>query len=300
MAATDDAFEQRKTTVQDILSSFDRETLPSEFRMDLIGSVDKEQGQRPSSEWTIPGDLMGSLLQWGIQDTHCYDFLERLQPSSTRSRLFHEKVVRRLAREFEKYKEVESDRSGSAADIRQEVRQIANNMRAIVEASWDRQLKENKAVPPGVFVKALADVCENHLDLAGGGMRTRRTSASQPEASLFHMLVVDVEPDQDHFMLDLFDRVAHKFTELLLPHKDTLEYIAGRLAALNAPQGYRTAFQRIIDVVNGSSNEEEDTVTGPSPPPPPPPPGSGEGPSGTKRRAPDTPGRKAGRRKMGV
>lgn len=298
MATTDEGFEQRKMAVQDILSSFDREVLPSEFRVDLIGGVDKQQGQRPSSEWTIPGDLMGSLLQWGIQDTPCYEFLERLQPTSARSRLFHEKVSRRLAGEFEKYKDLENDRSGSAADIRQEVRQIASSIRAIVEASWERQLMEDKAVPPVTFIKALGDVCENHLDLAGAGMRTRRTSSSQSEASLFSMLVGDTETDNEPFLLGLLDWIANKFVELLVPHRNTLEYIGGRLATLNAPQEYRTRYQEIVDMVKRNSDEEEEEASA-GPPPPSPAPASGEGPSGTKRRAADVPGRKAGRRKMG-
>jgi hypothetical protein len=291
-------FEGRKTTVQDILSSFSREILPSEFRPELFTNIDLGQRDRPS-EWTIAGDLEGTLMNWGVHDDDCYEFLKRAQPASTRSVLFHQKVVRRLTSEIERYRDV--DRNMAPIDIREEVRQISNNLRAIVEEAWNRQKTEGRATRAKEFIDILNTVCEHHLDISGSGRRTRRSSGSQPEGSLFYMLIIELRPEQDHFMLGLLDWMANESADVLPPFTHTLEHIGGRLESLNAPEPYRNQFQGILDKVRGGLQGQESSSDYPPAPPPAPPPalrGKG-GSSGTKRPAADVPGRRGGRRRIG-
>jgi hypothetical protein len=285
MASSGDAdFEKRKFVIQDILSSFQRDVFPTEFRIELFSAIHPEQRAR-ESEWTIPGDFEGSMAQRAAHVDRCYEELQSLQPERARSRLFHEKVARRLQDEFERYKDVEEERIG---EIRQQVLGISNNIWNIVEAARERQEFFDTPLPAGPIVKALLDVCEYHVDLAGTTNRTR--------ASLFHLLIRDPEEGKETFMLDLLEWINTNYPTHLQTQLNTLFSISGLLASLNAPEHYRHAFNRIVEAVAGRADTESSPESAPPPPPPPSAP-DGSGAAGKKRRATDTPGRRGGKRK---
>lgn len=288
-------FDDRKSDVQDILSSFSKDTLPSEYKPEVFISINESQGP---SDLTITGDLQGSLMQWGTHDEEGYDFLSRIQPEQTRSILFHQKVARRLEAAFDSYSEI--DRGLPASEIRDQVIQISNDLRTVAKASTHRQKVEGSVhgvdeKRVNLFINTLKTVCERNLDMVGSGRKTRRSSGSQPEASLFHMLIVEPEGGSDHFILDLLDWVADQFVELLIPHRNALENIAARLTTLKAPISYQQHFQDVLRKVTASADIEQSSTTGPPPPPPPPP-----GPAGKKRPAGDASERKAGKRGKGT
>ena len=291
-----EAFRRRKAEIQDILSSFSRDDLPSEFRSPLFQSISEAQRDRPG-EWTIAGDLEGTLAQWGVHDVEVLRLLTRVQPEDTRSRLFHEKVARLLEMILEAYQNI--DRSQSANEIRNEVQRVADRIRSIIEESKERQRMESRAVQPGVFVRVLRDVCENNLDISGGGsgVRTRRSSGSQTEVSLYHTLVAD-PPTDEHFLLKLLDWVAETHRGLLIPHKGALERIDIKLETLRAPASYRSELRHIIRKLEESSEGGEGAEGGPPPPPPPAAPKGKQ--SGTKRPAGGQPGKKEGKRRAGA
>ena len=288
-------FNDRKRDVQDILSSFSKDTLPSEYRSEVFISINESQDP---SDLTIAGDLQGSLMQWGTHDEDAYHFLSRIQPESTRSILFHQKVARRLEAAFDSYSDI--DRGSPASEIRDQVIHISNDLRTIVDASTYRQKVEGSAhgvdeKRVNLFIDTLRIVCERNLDMAGSGRKTRRSSGSQPEASLFHMLISESEGISDHFILDLLDWVADQFVDVLVPHRNALENIAARLATLKAPIPYQQHFQGVLRKLAASTEIGQNPTAGlPSPPPPPP------GPAGKKRPAGNASGRKAGKRGKGT
>jgi hypothetical protein len=287
MATSVDAdFEKRKFIIQDILSSFQRNVLPSEYRIDIFSVIHREQQAR-ASEWTLPEDLEGSLAQRAAHDEQCFEVLQSLQPERDRSRLFHEKVARRLQDEFDKYQILEEERTG---EIRQQVLDISNSIWEIVEAARERQETFDTPVSAGPIIKALLDVCESNVDLAGGTNRTR--------ASLFHLLIRDPQEGRETFMLDLLEWISTNHPTHLRPQLNTLTLISGLLSTLNAPDHYQHTFNRIVEAVSRRVDTESPPGSPPQPPPPPPPsaPG-GSGAAGKKRRATDTPGRKGGKRK---
>ena len=281
---------KRKTDVQDILSSFSVNTLPSEFKPELFRSISETQDQ---SGLTISGDLEGTLMQWGTHDEEGYRFLCRIQPERTRSILFHQKVARRLEAELESY--VEIDRSTSATEIRDQVREISNHLGNIVGESTQRQKQEGRAFRAGLFVDTLRTVCDNSLDISGSGRKTRRSSGSQ-NASLFHMLIAEPELGQDDFMLELLQWLADEFLEVLTDQAESLEYIGGRLGTLNAPIPYQQKFREILDKATGGTGGQQSSSAGPPPSNPAPPSGA----AGKKRRAGNGSGRKGGKRRMGA
>ncbi len=283
-------FNDRKRDVRDILSSFSVETLPSEYKPELFTSINESQGP---SELTISGDLQGSLMQWGTHDEEGYRFLSRIQPERTRSILFHQKVARRLEAAFESYDGI--DRGLPASEIRDQVMEISKDLRTIVESSTHRQKVEGTAYRVSLFTDTLRNVCDRNLDMSGSGRKTRRSSGSLKEASLFHMLVVESELGPDHFMLDLLDWVADLFVEVLASHRHSLQYIADRLAALKAPASYQQKFQEVLDKAIRTVRDEQSSPAGPPLLPAPLP----RDLSGKKRPAGDASGRKAGKRGKG-
>ncbi len=249
----EDSFNYRKTDVQDILSSFSRDILPSEFKPELFRNIDEDQRLRPPIEWTIPEDLEGSLMQWGIHDNDCYNFLRRTQPPSVRSVLFHQKIARRLKAEMEIYRDIDWKRSPS--DLWQEVQEASVRLRTIVEQAWSRQLQEGRVSSATPFIDLLREVCQDSLD--------RRTShsgqsrQSNPHISLFHILVAEAPPNHSPFMLEPLEWMARNSVGGLGAHASALELINTQLASSDAPLPYRKKLQEIIDRAKSANRREK-------------------------------------------
>lgn len=292
-------FDLRKIEVRDIISSFSRTTLPSEFKPHLYSRIHAEQSLRPSTEWTLPADLEGTLMQWGVHHEGCREFLSQCQPAEVRAILFFQKAKRRLDIEFRAYDDLPlMDSHGETVDLspsreRAEVRNIAERLREIIAAFMvdqeERQVQGDSVSRLRPLVETLRRVCS---DADGGpeSRRTRRLSGSQSGGSLFQELILRPGPNEGHFMLDLLDRFG---TDALRAFREDLEAIGERLQEHNAPLAYRSKFQNILSRLT--------TPTTGAPPSPPhgPPPGNGDGSGGGKRRAAAEPPARRGRRKTG-
>lgn len=292
-------FDLRKIEVRDIITSFSPTTLPTEFKPRLYRTILAEQGDRPSNEWTIAADLEGTLMQWGVHNDECYDFLTQCQPADKRAILFFQKATRRFNLEFAAYEELPFMEAGgqtidaSPSRERAEVRSIAIRLRAIVTAfafdQQERQIKGDNSNRLRPLVEALQKVC-SEPERGPESRRARRGSGNQSGESLFQELIARPGQDQSHFMLGLLNSFE---VDALREFRAELEEIGERLRDQNAPLVYRSKYQEILDRITPSP------IGAPPSPPQGPPPDNGQGPSGGKRRAAPEPSARRGRRKTG-
>ena len=255
MTTSSGDFLHRRKKVRDILLSFDRDTLPSEFKTAAYTSITPQQRQRPSSDWTIPGDLEGTLLTWGVHDDDCYNFLKRCQPSKTRAVLFHQKVQRRLRGELSKYDCLTSEQEPSSISlddqgktIRNNVRSIADTLRTIMDAAEvDRTTRyregDNQLAYTSLFVETLEAVCLRHGDKGISG-ENRDPGEEESEASLFQIIIAQPRSNERPFVLDSLDRTS---VHILSAFQQDLKRISIQLEALSTPEVYRQGFQRILE-----------------------------------------------------
>ena len=295
-------FELRKFQVCDAVSAFDRSMLPSEYRDDIQRGIDPGQSERPS-EWTIPQDLEGSLLQWGVHDDSTYASLLEMQPAERRAILFFQKAKRRLDNEINAYEELAErgllERDGRVDDLasspdrmRDEVSRLARRLKDIMTAFFiDQQLRQvrgDEASRLRPLVDALKSICPEPDPETRTAPRATRHSGS-----LFYELIVRPGSTERPFMLELLATFPNA---VLRVFESDLLIISERLTINGAPEPYRQGFQDFLDKLGHQSSRSS---AAPLALPPAPPPDEGPGsPKGKKRAAAEPAGRR-GRRKTG-
>lgn len=258
MSFASTTLERRKTEVRDILSSFDTDTLPSEYRDDIYAGISDEQANRPSTEWTYPDDLEKTLTQWAIYDEQGWEFLNRWKTPRVRARFFTEKLRRRLDEQFTEYENIgdletyeRSQRAAAVTSIRAQVAEICNELRSLVRAAG-LDLK-TRAAGQGDTVAVLLDslekICERDEDLCPVRRSGRRSTAgAERETSLYHYLIHEAPPDLPDFMLDALNTVRESAPRILgsASIRNRLVRIGGLLTGKGAPDDYRIRFESLL------------------------------------------------------
>lgn len=259
MAPTSEEVAERAVELQDIISSFDNRDFPSEFRLPIIQNIDRPSNLRlRSEEWTVAGDLPGSLLYWGAYDDKTWEVLNRIQDPAMRARAFYEKLYRRFTECFERYDAIDEPSTGTA--LRAEIDEVADELRYICEAvRKDRERRvqgefETLEVVLGAFSK-VCQRCDNKLPAAPssqsppGTRRSARLSQTDFGTSLYEVLIRNPSSSVkgDKFMLAALE----SFSSGALKHfEDSLVGLNGNLHELGAPQDYVTRFEGLQEKAN--------------------------------------------------
>lgn len=243
---------QRKVVVRDIVSSFDSGVLPSEFRPHIYQCITDEQSMRPNVEWTIPGDLSGTLMQWGVHDLECWALLNKCQPPTIRAILFAEKLQRRFEDEFERYDHISSPaalepetRPSTWAHVESAVVDISKKIRDLVaEAIFDL---DNRAVGQRsrarILLEALEAVCTRHTNISPASLAEGQAkSGSRPEISLYDSLIRRSPSDESMFILDALERVSPDVLSGMGGH---MESVGSILQRAYPPRGYWERFREL-------------------------------------------------------
>ncbi|KIW21825.1 uncharacterized protein PV07_12752 [Cladophialophora immunda] len=209
-------FGQRKRDARDIVSSFDRNDLPSEFCPDTYKRITVGQAKRPSSEWTITGDLPRTIMTWMVHDPNGWALLNKCLPMKLRTKLFVEKLQRRFQHEFDRYDEVLDATqhllaapAWSPEDIRSTVIQIAANINSLAAAAR-LDLDERPDGPGGtahVLLEALKGVCLRSKTIPAaptqqGGART------ESEISLYDIMIRRPLEGHSTVILEALEKVS--------------------------------------------------------------------------------------------
>lgn len=158
---------QRKWQVKDILTAFERVRLHSEFESHLDGIITEEQRQRPPSEWTIQGNLLGSLLVRGCHDRDGWNFLNSLYSSVDRARHFGQKLRRRFTAEYDMYDALRQQPMveqyhPDAPDVRNSLDEIVDALKYLAETALDDFYYRSEGEEDTVvtLISALEEACE--------------------------------------------------------------------------------------------------------------------------------------------
>lgn len=215
MSLTSAQIRSRAVNIRDILSSFDRDVLPSEFKPQIFDELDRpSQARPPVSQWTIQEDLSGTLLQWGVYNEETWEVLIQLQSPSTLARCFYEKLRRRFDHLFDEYDQLAEEPVGTT---RANVERVARGFRDVVKAvSEDRSYRElgHEAIARRLL-EAMIGICQRHVDIVSTAQTpvtprrgTRRsTSTTEGPSNLYEALIKTEASDQAQglFMLDVLE-----------------------------------------------------------------------------------------------
>jgi len=249
---------KRAVQLQDILSSFHETELPSEFQPNVFNNIDQNMNS-PSgvgSNHTIPGNLLGTLLQYGSYDDDFWDCLSRIQTPEHCARLFNEKLWRRFEACFGAY-DVLVDRSPPAATARDAIQpQIDELVRLSNELNKDRKRRQYgddqplqiEAQTVAECLRALNKVCQRTEPIVSPAVEpsrrsTRRTApASTQNLSLFGMLIRQADKDEP-FFLDALEQFSGPALRQCL---GTLTSLDGLLRSNGAPAFYIARFEALL------------------------------------------------------
>lgn len=241
--------EQRKIHVRDILSSFDRFTLPSEYRKEDFARITGGQAARPQLEWTVLDDFVRTMMQRGCHEPITWKALNSCQTAGNRARLFVEKLNRRFRQEFEHYEDVRSledhgqgQSSTRTAEIHYKMVDISGAFHSLADAALIdlSQRSEGKAVTLDMLLGILTMVCERHDDVA-----------SVPRSSLSYFLIHRTPAGGPGFMLDALGYIKDISTRIpmpaLLEMTRKLQGLEGLLQANQAPTYYQVRLREILN-----------------------------------------------------
>lgn len=268
MAPTQDVVNHRAAELRDILSSFVEKILPNEFQAPIFQNI---TGKRPAplrlknEDWTISGNLPGTLLQWGSYDEQAWSFLKGLQSPDARAMVFLEKLKDRFQTCLDEYDELEG--SISSATLRDEIYRIAGNLQYLSEAVYeDRKRREHWEVSTlKVALYALESLCKRTqtvipISTGDSARRPSRRGVSVNDVGLSLFAAV-TKPSSSQtsrpFLLDaleLFSGAALKACH------DQLVSIAGQLQSNNAADAYLRRFESL------QQRMREESTAPPDPP----------------------------------
>jgi hypothetical protein len=244
---------ERKITVVDILSSIERDILPSEYRPEVVAEIDEKQAQRDASERTVLQDLAKTVLLWGCHDEIAWQAINQFVPADTRALLFTQKLNRRFREQFERYDDLSISPLGQnpslqrrAEDIHSRVEAIAVEMRHLARAAATdlRQRRRGKVETLRVLLRALKGVCEKRQDIC-----------SVLRSSLYHHLIHGTAPNGPFFALEPLNEIKGLVQQTQMPSemKQNAQEIATLLRASRAPKNYQIRFGTIADALNAES-----------------------------------------------
>ncbi|KAK5051010.1 hypothetical protein LTR84_003569 [Exophiala bonariae] len=247
---------QRKRRVRAVLASFDRDLVPSRYRPDIFERIDEEQSQRPSSEWVIGDDILGSLMQKGCHDPLTYGVLTDLEPAGVRVRKFGQKINRLLRREIQRYdREVpavaeKSLRRRLVLEIAGDILALSRSAHDDLDSDLERDLHNDQENAADVLnnltqalISVLRDVCSRDEDPYNSSTRRRRLSGGEGEISLYHCLIHSPprQLDGPDFIIRALQKIG-SLAPVTFKDADTrrkLRHIHGSLLAKGAPRVYR-------------------------------------------------------------
>lgn len=213
---------ERALVMQDILSSFDAEALPSETCPTILNNVVQNMGSslenRPqSNEWTIQNDLLGTLLQRAAYNTTFWEAVSDLQKAEPRAVIFGEKIKKRLKGCIAEYDKLAASPPPNATAITDAVTAIANklweNSSILTKDRERRQYEEVGSGPESAtaltLLETLDQVCHRNQPITPPGHHTRRSSTTNDSIpSLFKLLIGTDGPKGEPFLLKALEQFA--------------------------------------------------------------------------------------------
>ncbi|KAJ9606429.1 hypothetical protein H2200_009390 [Cladophialophora chaetospira] len=236
--------EERKIIVRDIISSFDVDKLPSEFKPETYSRITENQRQRPDAERTLDDDFEATCMQWACHDPATWAVLINMQGSGKRAFLFEQKVRRRFDEQFEVYDALPShgaletahQMSAKVLGICQQIEAIVEEVRVDIDTRTGGQYNAAR-----LLLKTLGGVCERNQELlpAGSASSTRAT------LTLYGGLI---GRNDSNFVLDALEAAQEKWPNSLATRETDriMRRIEDLLIQNGAPQEYLTQFQALL------------------------------------------------------
>lgn len=247
MSPTSEEVRARALEIRDVLSSFERDEFPFEYRTEIFMNLDRPLVSRPQqqSEWTIQEDFSGTMLQWASYDDQAYNVIKRIQPTAMLARCFHEKLSRRFDEIFLNYDELAG--SGLAPQqALEEVKKLAEDFHTIALAVQDdrRYRAQGQQETARRSLAALVGVCNRNTNIAAvppSTQRSRRSataSTTSPDNVNFLNVTTNIQREDESGVFLMLEVLGYYPAEIMAPMYSNLQSLSDLLRSHGAPTIY--------------------------------------------------------------
>jgi hypothetical protein len=251
----------REDKVRDILSSFNKITLPEDFRRDLAETTSQP---RTPEQCVVQGDLEATLFRLAVHDDNVYTSFRKAMPAGACAAIYFDKAQtqsRDLLVQFDEYR-----RSGRMASGRHslEVKDVAKQLRQIV-----RRIQTNLTdrVPHGTkgaaeaLITLLQDISARNIDAFDNSPWDRRPRPGEDEddRNLYEQLIGQTDEAEGLFVLDALDELPASVLGQYLPR---LQDILGKIEINRAPAPYVLKLKQLIHETQTASSRAKRPATG--------------------------------------
>jgi hypothetical protein len=247
----------RACKTRDILSTFDPDQLPNDFREDIFERIGHP---RTPADCLKPLDLEGTIFQLAVNDHAVYKSLSKAQPVQARAIGLFQKVTKKIRatlRAFDDYAN-NGTPSGNLLGSRPSVKSLGARLRDFVklirdEAQQRQPYGGERAAECLIFL--LKEVCNRNYDAFENNTWGRRAPRGEDEddSNLFQCLIGHSPTSSPPFALDAL-RVLPEAVLATTNSREQLEEIRGLLHRHQAPLAYRRALQSILDPLIGATS----------------------------------------------
>jgi hypothetical protein len=234
--------QQRALEVRDILSTFDRDELPTEYIDEpRYRRIEMLEEPKPLDHCLEVGDLKYTMFQLAVNCPTVYWIFRQLLPEERCAQFYAEKFNRRVKSQFDHFDKLTTnpeEGAGPLGEVEEEVDQIARDLRLLVEnARVDfEQRKRGDRKMAANLVDMLKEVC----------VRNEGTS-------LFRALIGNPPTPEPKFGLDVLEALPKA---AIAEQSRGLDNIQRLLIENDAPLEYRKAFDEIRHVLPAGVAEE--------------------------------------------
>ncbi|KAF7509715.1 hypothetical protein GJ744_007586 [Endocarpon pusillum] len=247
----------RAYRTRDILSTFEADVLPSEFRPDIFETISHV---RSPAECMIQLDLEGTIFRLAVNDHAIYRSLSRAQPVQARAVDFFQKVTKRVRITLLAFDEYAKNGTSSAhlPVPHPSVKDLGGRLQEYVDLIKDEVRERHphggeRAAECLIFL--LREVCNRNHDAFENSTWGRRAprGEDEDERNLFQCLIGHPSVGRPPFALDAL-RILPKAVLATASRLEQLDGIRGLLHRQQAPLAYRRAFQGILDSITEATS----------------------------------------------
>ena len=246
----------RAYKTRDLLSTFDADVLPTEFRPDIFERINHP---RTPAECLKQLDLEGTIFQLAVNDGAVYKSLSKAQPVQARAAALFQKVskhIRITLRAFDEYAEngtpprVLPSPHPSVQDLGDRLQEFVDIIRNEVHERHPHG--GERAAECVIFM--LREVCNRNYDAFENNVWGRRAPRTEDadDRNLFQCLIGHPRAGSSPFALDVLKELPHAVLGTTA-RREQLDEIRGLLHHHQAPVAYRRVLQEILDPPTGAS-----------------------------------------------
>ncbi|EED21706.1 conserved hypothetical protein [Talaromyces stipitatus ATCC 10500] len=259
----------RQEQVRDIMSAFNKVTLPEDFRKELVESSSTPTPRTPE-QCVVQGDFEATIFRLAVHDDNVYSSIRKAMPAGACAAIYFDKVhqkSRNLLMQFDEYRRTGRLPSGSdrqpsldnvsevARELRRHVAQIRNNLLARIPYGTKGAAE--------ALITLLQEVSARNIDAFENKSwgRVAPPGEDDDDRNLYEQLIGQSASDDDGkrgegeggmFILDVLEEVPASVLESYVPN---LRDILAKVEIIPAPPSFLLKLKSLIHDAQSSGTQ---------------------------------------------